>query len=316
MPVNSDKPFLWEADVLQSVDMYNDWFIKFAPQAYHENRARTTDLVKNALGWTNNLTDIEANVIFQHPDILPMLRMATSPPIARDRLIGLTGVSKNLVETMETKGRFPSSMSIAVIEKSLQRIGQMITRLADRDIFTWLDDSHVPNDVETYRAAIIVADRLCGTATDPIVRNAQEQRQLKLIKRWLEHRNYAQVTGVTFNNMQPGTFSFRLNVPVFLEDRNKVNIPVDTVIMPSNAMPGDFPILIEAKSAGDFTNTNKRRKEETVKFSQLKRNYGGHVRFILFLCGYFDVGYLKYEASEGIDWVWEHRIDDLMEFGV
>lgn len=38
--------------------------------------------------------------------------------------------------------------------------------------------------------------------------------------------------------------------------------------------------------------------------------------FILFLCGYFDSGYLGYEAAEGIDWVWEHRIDDLAEFGL
>ena len=316
MPVNADKPALWDADILQSVDMYNAWFIKFAPQAYHENRAKTTMLVENALEWTNNLMNIETGVLRQHPDILPMLRMTTAPPIARDRLIGLTGVSKNLVETMEIKGRFPASMSVAVIEKSLQRIGQMIMRLADRDIFTWLNNDHRPTDADIYRAATIVADRLCGAATDPIVRNAQEQRQLKLIGHWLEQRGYVQKTGVTFNNMQPGTFSFRLNVPVFLEDRNKINIPVDTVIMPSNASPGDFPLLIEAKSAGDFTNTNKRRKEEATKYSQLKRNYGEQVRFVLLLCGYFDAGYLKYEAAEGIDWIWEHRIGDLVQFGV
>ena len=35
-----------------------------------------------------------------------------------------------------------------------------------------------------------------------------------------------------------------------------------------------------------------------------------------FLCGYFDSGYLGYEASELIDWVWEHRIDDLAQFGL
>ncbi|MGH2493098.1 MAG: XamI family restriction endonuclease [Ktedonobacteraceae bacterium] len=40
------------------------------------------------------------------------------------------------------------------------------------------------------------------------------------------------------------------------------------------------------------------------------------IRFVLFLCGYFDSGYLGYEAAEGIDWVWEHRINDLAEFGV
>ena len=34
------------------------------------------------------------------------------------------------------------------------------------------------------------------------------------------------------------------------------------------------------------------------------------------LCGYFDSGYLGYEASDRIHWVWEHRIDDLSVFGL
>ncbi len=54
--------------------------------------------------------------------------------------------------------------------------------------------------------------------------------------------------------------------------------------------------MIEAKSAGDFTNPNKRRKEEAVKVAQLKNSYGNDISFILFLCGYFDSGYLGYEA--------------------
>ena len=84
--------------------------------------------------------------------------------------------------------------------------------------------------------------------------------------------------------------------------------------MPGGAGTGELPLLIEAKSAGDFTNVNKRRKEEAVKMSQLRRTYGADVRYIMFLCGYFDSGYLGYEAAEGIDWVWEHRIEDLREF--
>ena len=37
---------------------------------------------------------------------------------------------------------------------------------------------------------------------------------------------------------------------------------------------------------------------------------------ILLLCGYFDTGYLGYEAAEGIDWVWEHRIGDVDLLGI
>ncbi len=98
--------------------------------------------------------------------------------------------------------------------------------------------------------------------------------------------------------MQPGTFSFRLNIPVLLLGGSKqVNIPIDIVIMPLQSNPGDLPLLIEAKSAGTYRNPNKRRKEEAIKVSQLRSNYGNNVRFVLFLCGYFDSGYLGYEAE-------------------
>jgi type II restriction enzyme len=108
-----------------------------------------------------------------------------------------------------------------------------------------------------------------------------------------------------------------MNVPVKLEGGlTTINIPIDAVIKPLGSDPKDLPIFFEAKSAGDFTNTNKRRKEEAVKMAQLRSNYGAAVRFNLFLCGYFDSGYLGYEAAEGIDWVWEHRIDDLEKFGL
>jgi type II restriction enzyme len=119
----------------------------------------------------------------------------------------------------------------------------------------------------------------------------------------------------TLDSLEPGTFSFRLNVPVSIGlELRKVNIPVDVVIKPKDT--SKKPILIEAKSAGDFTNTNKRRKEEAVKYSQIKMTYGEDIPFLLFLCGYFDSGYLGYEAAEGIDWIWEHRMEDLTLLGL
>ena len=123
---------------------------------------------------------------------------------------------------------------------------------------------------------------------------------------------------VLFDRMPDKTFSFRVNVPVQINDQKRVNIPIDVVIQPArdSTRSTRFPLLVEAKSAGDFTNTNKRRKEEAIKITQLKKTYGQEIDLILFLCGYFDSGYLGYEAAEGIDWVWEHRIDDFAQFGV
>jgi XamI restriction endonuclease len=91
---------------------------------------------------------------------------------------------------------------------------------------------------------------------------------------------------------------------------------MDAVVQPKQPTASGLPILIEAKSAGDFTNTNKRRKEEAQKIRQLKETYGPDIQAILFLCGYFGSDYLGYEAAEGWDWVWEHRIGDLEQLGI
>ena len=317
MPVNRDKVDLWKADVAKSVDFYNDWFLNFAPKAYRETRIRTTKEVEYALRITKNLTDIKPETLEQNPSVLPMLRMATCPPIARDRLIGLAGVPPNLVKTMEQKNTVPARMSKEQLNTELEKIGDIIELMADPDIFVWKTRKDLGTEEEVFRASTIVADRLCGSVADPIIRNAQEQRQLESIKKWLEAREYRELENGEVNNfmkMPAGTFSFRFNVPIEMIGGNKVNIPVDCLIMRNDSKDGDFPALIEAKSAGDFTNTNKRRKEEAVKIQQLRNTYGPKITFDLFLCGYFDSGYLGYEAAEGIDWVWEHRIDDLAKF--
>lgn len=321
MAVNRDKPNRWKTDIAQSVDMYNDWFMKFAPKAFRETRVQTTKGVEAALHSTDNLMNIQAGTMRKHPEILPTLRMSTCPPLAVDRLIGLASVSTHLVKCMELEKKFPARMAAASIDTELKKIATIIRKMADPDIFVWLSPkSPPPTETEIHRAATIVADRLCGAVANPIIRNAQEKRQLAAIKAWLEARGYKQVPGgedTKFNTMLPGTFSFRMNVPIKLQGGvQSVNIPIDAVIHPKTAKKGNLPIFFEAKSAGDFTNTNKRRKEEAVKMAQLRSSYGRKVQFNLLLCGYFDSGYLGYEAAEGIDWVWEHRIDDLARFGI
>lgn len=319
MAVNRNKVDLWKIDVAKSVDFYNEWFMTFAPKAFRDTRIETTKQVEVALTWTKNLTNILPETLINHPSVLPMLRMATCPPIARDRLVGLAGVTPNLVKSMEKDARVPPKMKQPKLITELKMIGAIIEKMADPDIFVWKDRGDMGTKEEVRRASTIVADRLCGAVADPIIRNAQEQRQLEAMKVWLEARGYRQLESgeaEDWLSMPNGTFSFRFNVPVNQGDEGKqVNIPVDAVIMRKSAAEGDFPALFEAKSAGDFTNTNKRRKEEAIKIQQLRHTYGDKITFDLFLCGYFDSGYLGYEAAEGIDWVWEHRIDDLAQFG-
>lgn len=319
MAVNLDKPQNWKSDIALSVDMYNQWFMDFAPKAFRDTRIEATKDVETALANTANLTDVTPDILRQWPGALPTLRMSTCPPLAVDRLIGLAGVSPNLVKNLE-QNKLPLRMNRADLDAGLTMIGDIIEKMADPDIFVWIKRDEPPTEAEIHRAATIVADRLCGSVANPIIRNAQERRQLAYIAEWLEARGYTRLPdghNGTFRDMPPGTYSFRMNVPVGGENGNSsINIPVDAVIMRRDAQEGEFPLLVEAKSAGDFTNTNKRRKEEAQKVNQLRQTYGQDVEFILFLCGYFDSGYLGYEAAEGIDWVWEHRIEDFEGFAL
>jgi hypothetical protein len=297
MPINSDKPHLWKADVMASVDLYNTWFLSAAPAAFQESRARSTERVKVAFAETDDLRSITNGTLEKSPSSLSVLRMSTAPPIARDRLIGLAGVNRTLVKRME-EGVLPARMPQDVRTQDLAKICQVLVRLIDKDLFPWLGERRNPTGMERDRAAMIVADRDCGAAADPIIRNAQEQRQLALIGKFLEKRGYKKISVCGKpTDLSPGTFATRLNVPVH---NGTVNIPIDVVIQPKKSKRAKFPILIEAKSAGDFTNTNKRRKEEAQKIRQLKDSYGEQGNLMLFLCGYFDTGYLGYELRDSI----------------
>ena len=320
MPINANKPELWKADTRASVDQFNQWFMKFAPKAYRETRKKTIQSVEQGLSLTKDLTTITPDVVKANPGILPTLRMSTCPPLARDRLIGLADSTKNFVGCLE-EGNFPRLLSPELLKEHLGKITRILSRMLDVDIFPWLEERRKPTKEERYRSSTIVADRLCGAVAEPIVRNAQEKRQLALIEKYLTERGYklkAHPAAVRLMRWSRARFAFRMNVLVkpSKAEAKTVKIPIDAVIQPKKAKLPHLPILIEAKSAGDFTNVNKRRKEEAIKITYLKATYGEDVQFVLFLCGYFDAAYLGYEAAEGIDWIWEHRIQDLDQLGI
>lgn len=306
----------WKEDTLLSVSLYNDWFLNFAPTTYNRERKRAMEQVGLAISQTNNF-HFTTTQLKEHPELITILRMATTPPIARDRLIGFSGVKPSFIKNME-EGRFPQRLTEKEKDESLNRIAYVLDKLLDVELFSWIPKRSTPTAEELKIAECIVADRLCGTLSDPIIRNEQEKRQMKVISDFLVSEGYTFVDSkdiISFADMQQGTFTYHLNVPVKMS-RLGVNMPIDVVIKRKRCADNKLPLLVECKSAGDFTNTNKRRKEEAQKMEQLKSTYGNNIDFILFLCGYFDSGYLGYEAAEGIDWVWEHRVEDFKKAGV
>src|SRR5438477_9473775 len=99
--INADKPHLWKADIAASVDQFNQWFMRFAPQAFRSTRVKTTEEVKQSLIATNDLRNIDPATLRANPGSLRTLRMCTAPPLAVDRLVGLASAKKSLIGSME-----------------------------------------------------------------------------------------------------------------------------------------------------------------------------------------------------------------------
>ena len=316
--INRNNTEQWKEDIKKSVMFYNDWFLAFAPSTYINARHDAINRVNNAFQKTDCFNLLSTDILKSAPEAITILRMATTPPLARDRLVGLSEVPKSLISSLED-GKLPAKMAVSALDKHLKSIIAVINKLLDVDIMPWLADKSSPKEIDRLLATHVIGDRVCGSLSDPIIRNEQERRQLNSIAKYLTAKGYQFVESKSiedFRKMEKGSFSFHLNVPVTMDRIQTVNMPIDAVIMRQSANKGDYPVLIECKSAGDFTNTNKRRKEEATKIEQLKNTYGKKIEFILFLSGYFDSGYLGYEAAEGIEWVWEHRICDLQRAGV
>ena len=315
LTANINRTDIWKEDSWKSVELYNDWFMKFAPSAFRDARRGVLRQVRNAFSSTQNLTDICVNTIKCAPNALSVLRMATAPPLAQDRLAGLANCNKSLIKTLE-KGQLPNRMTEETLSLHLDRIASVINSMIDTEIFPWMEGKNsTPQQLS--RSSAIVADRLTGVLSDPIIRNSQEKRQFDIISDYLDSKGYEHMAASfsEFSKMPELSYSFHVNIPVNITTEKMINIPADVAIMRRKEF-GDFPLLVECKSAGDFTNTNKRRKEEAIKAAQLKTTYGTEIQFVLFLCGYFDTGYLGYEAAEGIDWRSEHRRHDFTKLGV
>src|SRR2546427_11179295 len=101
MRLNAEKPDQWDEDIARSVELFNDWFLANAPKTFREERQREAQFVRDAFIWTADFTQLTPEVIEAHPRVVETFRMATTPQLARDRLIGISKVSNNLVQCLE-----------------------------------------------------------------------------------------------------------------------------------------------------------------------------------------------------------------------
>jgi len=168
--INANKPHRWKADIAASVDQFNEWFMRFAPEAFRSTRVETTEHVKAALLATDDLRELNAATLKANPGALPTLRMCTAPPLAVDRLVGLADASKNLVGRME-KGKLPTKMQAVDLDEQLTKLCRILSRLLDWDIFP--SETYTHKWGQVLQSHIVVMQRPDPITDDPTTLGAR-----------------------------------------------------------------------------------------------------------------------------------------------
>ena len=298
----------WEPDIERSVAEYDAWYKDHSPKMFADARGRAVIEVAEAMRLTNDFRAFDADALIARPSALFVARMCVSPPMARDRFVGFAHANKSLVTAME-RGALPARTRQA--RAQLEAMADFLRPLLDPSLFVWVEEDRDPTDLERDKALLVVGERLATAFYLPEQRNAQEARQKELMRAYLEGEGFTESAEAPFE-MPAGTFGFGRDVIGVRDDGKPQKLPTDCVVAPLDA---SLPLAcVELKSAGDFTNVNKRRKEESDKHVSLNRAHGEKVVFLLQLFGYFGPTYLSFEAAAGIDWAWDHRLSDLAEY--
>lgn len=299
-------------DIKKSVEEYNKWYVNETPAIYEVtkkpfmNDSTITEVSKGIV-----MGGLKIEIIKRNPRIIQLLRFSCDPILSPDRLAGLADLKRGtLVKSLE-EGKLPR-VSKAYDENDfsddLMRI-LLVIKGFQNDL-----PSEMSKEEKIKLKSAIITDRLTNAQVSSKIRNAQEPRQMKVIKYVLGSLGYKNIPNEDTNikALYAGQYSLRMNVAA-----RKANQPVDVVIHLKGLE--DFQIsnyvFIECKSAGDFANVNKRRKEEAEKVLDLQESYpDDKIDFCLFIGGYFNQKYLDFERQSGIKIFWEHLPETLKEY--
>ena len=308
--LNRDKhPSDWIADIGQSVKEYDAWYPAAARKILEQTRSEAAALTLEVMTKTNQFRTITAEVLRELPQSSYILRQALLPPLARDRLVTMSGANKSLVQNMERNGKLGKETD--GLGAQLTNLADYFTKNLDPSLFSWVSAGGSPVQADIDRVLIILGDRHALACFNTLFRNEQERRQKELLRGHLTDRDFKELTSKDGDvmKMPPGSFSMGRNLEGKQDDGTVRRLPTDCVVAPlDSSLP---TIALEMKSAGDWANVNKRRKEEADKHHVLKNRHGSKITMVLQLFGYFNETYLVTERSAGIDWAWDHRLEDL-----
>ena len=306
--MNSGSPEKWEADRILARDEMISWLAENAESS--QLRIELEHKSSIAVQLLEQNLDIR-NTIIAFPESLTTIRALTRRDVGTSQFATFTGFGETTIRRIEGGVNAPTDF--------IDKATLILETELDYALVPWLRERRTATVDERNRAVCVSADRILRRATSTALRYQHEPRQLAKLETFLssqglkKHDFYTLVNPLT--DVIPGTYAFRVNVNGKTSEDLILKQNVDVLIKPFSYASDALPIFMEAKSMSDEVNPNKRQKEEAQKISNLIRMWGSRstsdIIYLLLLGGTVPRRYLEVEAGSGIDWIWEHRVEDL-----
>jgi hypothetical protein len=307
--INAHRPQLWRPDLTAAALTHRRWLLEQGQLAYRQAREDAVLEVESFLSRSEELRVLAPGLLLEAPALLTTMRMSTAPTLARERLAVLAQTERSVITALE-RGRLPARISGSELDRSLERICDVVTAFLDPDLFPWVLPGRAPSDVERARASLVVADRRCDAVADQILRQAQRTHQQQLLSSWLCERGYRPVSAVDpdLTSLSPG--SFYLGQVTVSGPLAAGGMRADAVIQPLRARTAKTVVI-----KGSVNPESARADRYPFGPTRIGRE-DPDLRLLLLLGGSADDAYLRAKAAEGMDWIWEHRVEDLTLAGV
>jgi len=305
--MNAKNPERWEADRVIAKKEIISWLAQAADakELRISIEKKTRKILEKIVG-VNSLKQ----VILDDTGSLTVLRSLTRRDIGTSQMATFLETTTNNLESVEAGRKTSDHIADSAEEILLKEL--------DQSISGWILEGKKPTLEEFNRTLWIASDRILRRSTSTDLRYKHEPRQLEKLEGFLISEGYTSVESSSIkeprNSMPKGTYAFRVSIQGQTSDGLALMQTVDALIKPFSRSDKLLPIFLEAKSMTDEVNPNKRQKEEAQKVESARRRWQTkteRLNFILLLGGTVPRRYLQVEAGSDLDWVWEHRVEDL-----
>jgi len=305
--MNARSPELWDDDRLMAKQKIISWLAdsKDADHLRFEIETSTRLILENI--FTQKSLE---SVISKNPEALKVLRSLTRRDIGTSQMATFLNVTTNVLESFEAGLKVSEGLALGAENILLKEL--------DQGISGWILEGREPSIEEFNRTLWISSDRILRRSTSTSLRYKHEPRQLEKLENYLNSKGLKKIDGASIKDprygMPMGTYSFRVSIQGMTSDGLILMQTVDALIKPFSNSDSLLPIFLEAKSMTDEVNPNKRQKEEAQKVESAKRRWqleNERLNFVLLLGGTVPKRYLQVEAGSDLDWIWEHRVEDL-----